>query len=139
MALAAAALSSLLALVELSLRVATDSGLASRNVALACVTGVLFVVATPSALSMQFLINQDYVWGIALILSGLFFSLLIIQYGVEKFREDYLVANHENDWVVGRWWIYIMKFVIPVEVAILLGWWVVIVPITSGAKRALQE
>jgi hypothetical protein len=33
---------------------------------------------------------------------------------------------------MGKWWVYVMKYVIPVEVAVLLGWWVLIVPITSG-------
>jgi NSS family neurotransmitter:Na+ symporter len=66
---------------------------------LAIVTIVLLGMATPSALNLQFLINQDFVWGVALILSGLFFSLLIIQYGVEKFRDDFL-SGGDHDWPV---------------------------------------
>jgi hypothetical protein len=36
---------------------------------------------------------------------------------------------------VGKWWEYVMKFLIPVQVAALLGWWVIYTPLASGGPQ----
>jgi NSS family neurotransmitter:Na+ symporter len=76
----------------------------------------------PSALSLRFLHNQDFVWGVGLMVSGLFFSIGVITFGVRRFREAQL--NHEHsDIRVGRWWDVVIGIVVPLEALVLLAWW----------------
>ncbi len=72
-ALAVAAFTSLIAMVEMAARTFEDAGF-SRRKAIRGVAAGAFAIGLPSALSMNVLDNQDWVWGVALILSGLFFG-----------------------------------------------------------------
>jgi NSS family neurotransmitter:Na+ symporter len=55
-------------------------------------------------------------------LSGLFFAIAIVTYGVRRFREEQL--NHEDsDIRIGRWWDVVIGVVVPLEALVLLGWW----------------
>ena len=116
-----AALSSLIAMFELSTRVFMDFGL-TRKRALMVTAGLTAILGAPSALSLKVFDNQDWVWGLGLIISGGFFTFAVLHYGVTRFRETFL-AIPTNDIQVGRWFDYLMKFLIPVEVVVLLGWW----------------
>jgi NSS family neurotransmitter:Na+ symporter len=120
-ALAFAAFTSLIAMVELATRVLCDAGVERRRaVRLVGLGG--FLAGVPSALSLRFLHNQDFVWGVALMVSGLFFAIAIIVHGVRRFREEQL--NHEHsDIRVGRWWDIVIGVVVPLEALVLLGWW----------------
>jgi neurotransmitter:Na+ symporter, NSS family len=67
--------------------------------------------------------NQDWVWGVAVILSGLFFAIAVIGSGVRRFRETQL--NHGgSDIRIGRWWELVIAVVVPGEALVLLGWWI---------------
>ncbi len=116
-----AALSSLLAMFELSTRVFMDFGL-PRKKALLITAGLTTLLGAPSAISLKIFDNQDWVWGLGLIISGGFFTFAVLHFGVERFRQRYLDVP-ANDLSVGRWFDYLLRFLIPVEVAILLGWW----------------
>jgi NSS family neurotransmitter:Na+ symporter len=116
-----AALSSLIAMLELSTRILMDFGL-SRKKALPMVAGITAVLGLPSALSYHFFRNQDWVWGLGLIISGSFFALLIIRFGVEKFRKEYLNVV-QGDLQVGRWFTLVVKYIIPIEAIVLVVWW----------------
>ncbi len=116
-----AALSSLLAMFELSTRVFMDFGL-PRKKALLITAGLTTLLGAPSAISLKIFDNQDWVWGLGLIVSGGFFAFAVLHFGVERFRQRYLDVP-ANDLSVGRWFDYLFRFLIPVEVAILLGWW----------------
>ena len=52
-----------------------------------------FVLGLPSAINLGFLHNQDWVWAVALMVSGLFLAIAVIRYGVQKFRDEQI--NHE--------------------------------------------
>jgi NSS family neurotransmitter:Na+ symporter len=120
-ALALAAMTSLIAMLELATRVLVDAGV-GRAKAVRSVGVGAFLLGVPSALSLQVLKNQDWVWGMGLLVSGLFFSLAIIRYGVRRFREEQL--NHPDSNIrIGRWWDLVIGVVVPVEAVILLGWW----------------
>ena len=116
-----AALSSLIAMLELSTRILMDFGLA-RKKALPIVAAITAVLGLPSALSYHFFRNQDWVWGLGLIISGSFFALLIIRFGVEKFRKEYLNVV-QGDLRVGRWFTLVVKYIIPIEAIVLVVWW----------------
>ena len=65
--------------------------------------------------------NQDWVWGVALILSGLFFALAVGRYGARKFRDETL--NHEHsDIRIGSWWDFVIRAVVPFEATVLTVW-----------------
>ena len=119
LALAFAALSSLLSMIELSARVLVDLGL-SRARALVGVGVVGVLVGVPSALNASFFGNQDFVWGVALMLSGAFIAFAVIRYGPDRLRAD--VAT-PSDWRLPGVWSGWMKVAIPLQAAVLLGWW----------------
>jgi len=121
LSLAFAAFTSLVAMVELATRVLRDAGL-DRTRAVAIVGVVGFICGLPSALSLRVLGNQDWVWGVALIVSGLFFALAVVAHGVRKFRQE--EVNHpDSDITVGRWWDVAVGVLVPVQAIVLLAWW----------------
>ncbi|MFQ5817321.1 MAG: sodium-dependent transporter [Terriglobia bacterium] len=116
-----AALSSLIAMVELSVRTLQDLGV-PRTLSVGGV-GVLAVLAgLPSALNVDFLNNQDGVWSIGLLFNGLFFALLVIRCGVEAFRQDFL-NTPGNRFVIGRWFRWLVQYGIPLQFVVLMVWW----------------
>ncbi|HXI22003.1 MAG TPA: sodium-dependent transporter [Gemmatimonadales bacterium] len=120
-ALAFAAFTSLLAMIELGSRVLRDMGM-ERGRAVRLVGAVGFLAGLPSAISLQVLHNQDWVWGVALMVSGLFFAIAVITSGVRRFREEQL--NHAgSDIRIGRWWEIVIGVVVPLEAVVLLVWW----------------
>jgi NSS family neurotransmitter:Na+ symporter len=116
-----AAFSSLISMIELASRVFVDMGvLRRRATAFICIAGFLF--GMPSALSVDILANQDFVWSVGLIISGAFMSFVIIKFGPARFRSE-IVNNGEQKYNLGGWWEVIIKYVVPVEVISLLIWW----------------
>jgi NSS family neurotransmitter:Na+ symporter len=120
LALVFAAWSSLISMIELASRVLIDFGMRrSRAIQIVGVAGFLFGV--PSALSMDFFRNQDWVWSVGLMLSGLFFAIAVLRYGVNRFRTG-LVNRAGRDLEIGRWWNAVIVFV-ALEAIVLLVWW----------------
>ena len=121
LSLSFAAITSLIAMVELGTRVLVDAGVEHLR-AVRLVGSVGFVMGLPSAISLRVLGNQDWVWGVALLLAGLFFAIAAISHGVRRLREEDL--NHpDSDIRIGRWWDIVIGFVVPVEAIVLLVWW----------------
>jgi NSS family neurotransmitter:Na+ symporter len=121
LALSFAAFTSLIAMIELATRVLRDAGM-SRQRAIRLVGIGGFLLGVPSALSLRFLHNQDFVWGVALMVSGLFFAIGVVTYGVRRFRDAQLNHDH-SDIRIGRWWDVVIGVVVPLEALVLLGWW----------------
>jgi NSS family neurotransmitter:Na+ symporter len=119
-ALFMAAFMSLISMVELAVRGLQDLGM-TRNRALS-IAGVLGLAGgVPSALSLDFLKNQDWVWATALIPSGLMFAFVAVRYGLEEFRRRY-VNLPCNQMTIGPWWSVIMGVLVPVQGVVLLAW-----------------
>lgn len=116
-----AGFSSLIAMLELPTRVLVDSGL-NRNRALLIVVAVCYLLGIPSARNLNILSNQDFVWGVALMISGAFIAFIAIRYGISRLRLKETHLN-DNDWKLGRWWELILKFFVPFAAAVLLVWW----------------
>ena len=116
-----AAFSSLIAMIELSTRVLVDFGVARRQAILGiCLIG--FTLGVPSAINLEFFANQDFVWGVGLMISGAFIAFAVIRHGAKRFRED-TIDNQPHDWSAGPLWDTAIRFVIPALAAVLLGWW----------------
>jgi NSS family neurotransmitter:Na+ symporter len=120
LALVFAAWTSLVAMIELASRILIDLGMArSRAIMAVGLAGILFGI--PSALNLGIFQNQDWVWGVGLMLSGFFFAFAVLRYGVTKWREKFI--NQEgSDIHIGAWWDWAMRLV-AVEAVVLALWW----------------
>ncbi|HSL82005.1 MAG TPA: sodium-dependent transporter [Thermoanaerobaculia bacterium] len=121
LALSFAALTSLISMMELGTRVLVDRGISRRRAVLWIGAAGLFA-GIPSALSLDVLHNQDWVWGVGLMLSGFFFALAARRFGLERLRREEINAPGA-DLRVGRWWTFLVGVVIPVEAVVLMVWW----------------
>jgi len=120
LALVFAAWSSLIAMIELAARVLTDAGMGRRKAVL--IVGSLgFGLGLPSAIWIEVFRNQDWVWGVGLMVSGLFFAILVMRHGVDRFRRT-LVNSDGSDIVVGRWWNVVIRLV-AVQAVVITIWW----------------
>ncbi|MEX0720718.1 MAG: sodium-dependent transporter [Balneolaceae bacterium] len=116
-----AAFSSLISMIELAVKVFVDMGAnRKRATIIICLAG--FGFGLPSAMNLTFFANQDFVWGVGLMVSGALISYAVIKYGARKFRDE-LVNSDDSSTTLGPWWEVIIKYVVPVEVVTLLGWW----------------
>ena len=121
-ALFCAALSSLIAMIELATRILMDGGITRRR-AVQWVVAATIVGGAPSAVSVAVFENQDWVWGLALMVSGLLVALGATRFCVRRFREE-LVNVAGNDLNLGRGFEWVLTYLIPVEFAVMFGWWI---------------
>jgi NSS family neurotransmitter:Na+ symporter len=121
LALVVAAFSSLIAMLELGVRIFMDFGMTRHKAVVAIVTGS-FLLGIPSAINLSFFSNQDAVWGIGLMVSGFFFALAARAFGVARFREE-LIQPADNDIRPGVWFDIAIKFLVPAQFTVLIVWW----------------
>ena len=119
LALSVAAVSSLTAMIELGATNLIDTGLKRKQAALLAGL-IIFIMGIPSAIWINFLDNQDWVWGVGLLISGLLVAIAIMKYGVEKARAE---VNEISDIHIGKWWSYCIRL-FPVMFVFIFGWWV---------------
>lgn len=120
LALFFAGISSLISMLELPVRIMMDFGM-KRKRAILLTASAGFLFGLPSALDMRIFKNQDWVWGLGLMVSGLFFTMAAIRYGVKRFREEKI--NLFSNIKLNKTFDIIVKYVIPVEFVLMLGWW----------------
>ena len=120
LALVFAAWSSLIAMIELATRVLEDAGI-TRRTAILTVGSLGFLLGLPSAIWIDVFRNQDWVWGVGLMVSGFFFAHMTYRYGVDRFRRA-LVNSDGSDLRIGRWFNVAMRLV-AVEAIVLTVWW----------------
>lgn len=116
-----AAFTSLISMIELATRVIVDAGV-SRRRAIPAVGLIGFVLGIPSALHLGFLGNQDFVWGVALMISGAFVAAAVIRYGARQFRLEEM-GGGDDDWSAGLIWERLIKYAVPIQAIALLVWW----------------
>ncbi|HEY2840829.1 MAG TPA: sodium-dependent transporter [Pirellulales bacterium] len=119
-ALFMAAFTSLISMVELAVRGLQDMGF-TRNRGLVIVGVVSLLGGVPSAMNIKLLDNQDWVWGTALIVSGMMFAFVVLKFGINQFRMRY-VNLPVNQMTIGPWWNIVFGALIPLQGAILLAW-----------------
>ena len=121
LALFIAAISSLISMIELAVRILIDFGFSRKKATLFICSGS-FLLGAPSAVSLNFFNNQDWVWGLGLMLSGAFFTFAVIKIGVEKFIDDWLQPS-QNVTIYKGLFKVLFYICIPIEFVIMLGWW----------------
>ncbi|MDH5599144.1 MAG: hypothetical protein OEY34_08465 [Cyclobacteriaceae bacterium] len=115
-----AAFSSLLTMLELFIKNLGDLGFnrksASFRVILFCI-----VFGLPSAWSLDVFNNQDWVWGLGLIISGLLILGGVIKYGVIKFKREFI--DSDSDFKVSNFYFAFSIFINVILAVILIPWW----------------
>lgn len=119
--LAFAGFSSLMSMLELTTRSLVDRGI-KRNHAVLVIGAAVYFLGVPSAFSLNILSNQDFVWGLGLMLSGIFIALFVIKHGKDQLYDESLKIS--NDWPLGKWWIFLITYFVPLAGTVLLGWWI---------------
>lgn len=115
-----AALSSLISMIQLTSQVFNELGL-TRKTSIWLTGSLGLILGAPSAINMAFFDNQDWVWSVGLIISGLFFSFAIIKYGVNRYR-THAINSSPNDFKLGRFYNIFIAVLIPAQAIILLIW-----------------
>ncbi len=121
LAMSIAALSSLLPMIEVGVRNVMDLGLDRKKSTLIIIIGG-FLLGIPSAYSLDFLNNQDWVWGIGLLVSGLFTAIIMTKFGLEEIRNKH-INTPWSDIHVGKWFTICVRL-FPAIFVLIVGWWV---------------
>jgi NSS family neurotransmitter:Na+ symporter len=116
-----AGFSSLISMLELPVRNLINLGL-KRTTAIGWIVTVCFVMGIPSARNLDIMGNQDFVWGVALMLSGVFVALAAVKYGLSRIIKE-VSSESQDDWAFPRWWSSVVNYIVPALGAILLFWW----------------
>ncbi|MCE4605979.1 MAG: sodium-dependent transporter [Desulfurococcales archaeon] len=80
-----------------------------------------FLASIPSAVSINFLNNQDWVWGLGLLISALFTFYVVSK----KWKEALDFTNSISDVKIGMIWSYLIRIVTPILVLVTIVWWIV--------------
>jgi len=118
-----AGFSSLISMLELAVRNLIDFGV-KRSTAVIWIVVSSFILGIPSAISLEVLSNQDFVWSVGLIISGILMAFAAVKYGINKMISE-VSAESQNDWPFPRWWSFVVKFVAPLVGFTLVGWWMI--------------
>jgi NSS family neurotransmitter:Na+ symporter len=133
LALFFAALSSLIAMVELAVRTLLDLGWTRARAVVAVFVGG-FALGLPSAINLPFISghdgfsvfqNQDWVWGVGLIVSGAITGWAVLKYGVSRFYVEYIAGpegNPNGGFSAGLFRLG-LTVLVPLQAVGLLGWW----------------
>ncbi|MEW6070224.1 MAG: sodium-dependent transporter [Candidatus Thermoplasmatota archaeon] len=126
LATAFAALTSLISGFEIAARNFMDHGW-SRHKSIGIVACATFLLGLPSAVIVAgtepvFLANQDFVWGLGLIVAGFFVAFAVWKYGVSKFRKE-IINTGFNDIYIGRWWDFVIVVLFPLQFGALMFWY----------------
>ncbi len=121
LALFFAAMSSLISMIELAVRMLMDFGF-RRKKSVVLITVLTSVVGMPSAISLSFFNNQDWVWGLGLMLSGFFFTIVVIKIGAREFIENWLSPARQHAAYIKIFRV-LFYFVLPLEFIVMISWW----------------
>jgi NSS family neurotransmitter:Na+ symporter len=83
---------------------------------------VALVAGFPSAYSLEIFNNQDWVWGIGLLLSGFFFIFFVLKFGVVNFKEQILEYQKKNLFFNQRVLKFLFSFMV-FEFLVMCTWW----------------
>ena len=121
MTLFIAAISSLISMLELSVHLLLDYNILRKKAVI--IVGVLTIIASiPSAYSLKFFNNQDWVWGVGLLLSGLFFIFYVIKVKISEFIIRFLEYGG-NSYVFHSWFPSFIVIFMIIEFIVMFLWW----------------
>ncbi|PWJ40123.1 sodium-dependent transporter [Sediminitomix flava] len=115
-----AAFSSLLTMIEMFIKMLDDLGF-DRKKATVIVIGICMVMGLPSAYSLDFFANQDWVWGLGLIISGMAIAFAVHRYGISLFKKEFIDVDSEVK-LNSTFFRFTIYLIIPLGFT-LLWWW----------------
>ena len=118
-----AGFSSLISMLELAVRNLIDFGV-RRSTAVVWIVVSSFILGIPSAMSLEILGNQDFVWSVGLIISGILMAFAAVKYGINKMMVE-VMDESENDWPFPKWWPFAVKYIAPIVGFTLVMWWMI--------------
>jgi len=121
LALSFAAFSSLISMIELVTRIFIDAGL-TRKKSVMLVGGAGFLLGVPSAISMGIFKNQDWVWSMGLLVSGLFFIIAVMKFGPTRFRKEFISTTGKKP-LIGKWFNIVVTVLLPLQFLAMIVWW----------------
>jgi len=116
------AITSLMAMMEVLICTLCKWGW-QRKKAVCFTCGLGFIIGLPSAISIKFLNNQDWVFGVALLFGCLFTALAMTKFGTKKARERFINTSFSH-LKFGVWWDFCIKFVVPIFFLGVFIWWI---------------
>ena len=119
-ALFLAAFSSLLPMIELFTKNLFDLGF-TRKGAMIRVIIFFIIFGFPSAYSLDFFSNQDWVWGVGLIVTGMMILFAVVKHGAAKFKSSFI--DEDSDFKVSTPYFVICMFANLAVAAFLVWWW----------------
>tara|TARA_Y100001970_G_scaffold60446_1_gene76943 strand:+ start:1665 stop:3125 length:1461 start_codon:yes stop_codon:yes gene_type:complete len=118
-----AGFSSLISMLELAVRNLIDFGV-KRSTAVMWIVGASFILGIPSAMSLEILGDQDFVWSVGLIISGVLMAIAAIKYGLPRIMDEVSLES-QGDWPFPSWWPFIVKYIAPMVGIVLVTWWMI--------------
>lgn len=120
LALSIAAFSSFLPMLELF---KTNAARLTNNKKIVISVMALFFIlfGFPSAYSLDFFSNQDWVWGLGLIVSGIFIAIATLLYGPSKFKKE--LIDLDSDFTVSTIYFKYCIYTILVLGVFIIYWW----------------
>lgn len=120
LALTLAAFSSFLPMLELLKTNLVQTNLKLRTVIAVMVLAFL-IFGFPSAYSLDFFSNQDWVWGLGLIVSGVFIAFATAIYGPIKFKTE--LMDIDSDFRIAGWYFQSAIYLNIVMGIGIIYWW----------------
>ncbi len=115
-----AAFSSFLPMIELFISNVVDYGLPRRKSTWVVILAFI-AFGFPSAYNLDYFTNQDWVWGLGLILSGFFILFAVAKYNPLKFKSE--LIDLDSDIRVNKWYFSICIYLnLPIAFG-LIYWW----------------
>lgn len=120
LALTLAAFSSFLPMLELF-----KSNLVNAGVGQRMMLGLMFLVFVvfgfPSAYSLDYFSNQDWVWGLGLVISGIFIAIGTIMYGPVRFKNE--LIDKDSDFIISNNYFKYCIYGCLAMGLVLIYWW----------------
>ena len=107
-------------MIELFTRNLNDLGF-TRKSAMTRVVIFFVIFGFPSAYSLDFFTNQDWVWGVGLIVTGLFILFAVVKSGAKKFKEE--LIDVDSDFKVSTKYFVICMSGNIILALFLIYWW----------------
>jgi len=118
-----AGLTSIISMVEMVCRQITFLKLSRRYAA--PLVSLMVCLGGFANTNVNFLANQDYVWGYGSIIAGAYFIYLACCIGAEDVRIEFLnkLAEINRDFKVPKTWALVIALFIPFQIFLLFMWW----------------
>jgi len=119
-----ASVTSIIAMYSIVVQPLADAGMSKKKSTL--IMAVLTIaLGIPSAWSINFFSNQDFVVGMGMVIGAFFSCVALRKYGAEKVRTN-LLNNPYTGLHMGKWWDFGATIFCPLLAAAMFIWWCIL-------------